>query len=341
MPVNSNKINFDSDSEIIGGRLAVLRLQNGSHKRTFADDIKSGLTSVPKSVPPKYFYDDIGSQLFEQICSTPEYYVTRTEAGILEKYSGEIAKLNDGIKNIVELGSGASVKTRYLLKSFLNLAENITYTPIDVSEILVESSKELLSDFKGLSIKGIIGEYEESLAAVKGITSEPKLIIFLGSSIGNFTMEEAAVLLSAISNTMSKNDSFLIGFDLVKDFTVLNSAYDDAQGVTAKFNLNLLSRINNELGGKFDLSKFRHKAFFNSKQSRIEMHLVSTAEHDVCIEAIREKIHFTYGETIHTENSYKFTNEMIAGLASSAGLHIIKKWSDDKNYFGLCMMQKH
>lgn len=321
-------------------RLEIFRLESEGGKLTFADDVREGLTAPVKTLPPKYFYDDKGSELFEQICETEEYYVTRTEAAILRENSDEIACINKNINNIVELGSGASVKTRYLLKSFLKNSSFITYSPIDVSEILVESSLELINDFESLKIKGILGEYEESLAAVNEIISEPKLILFLGSSIGNFTMDEASELLSVIGSVMNENDSFLIGFDLVKDIDVLNSAYDDSAGITAKFNLNLLTRINNELGGHFDLNTFRHKAFFNFEQSRVEMHLVSSITQDVYIEHLNETIHFEEGESIHTENSYKFTDQMINELAAEAGLSIIKHWKDEMNYFGLYLMKK-
>lgn len=321
-------------------RLEIFRLESEGGKLSFADDVREGLTAPVKTLPPKYFYDDKGSELFEQICATGEYYVTRTEAAILKENSDEIACINKGIINIVELGSGASVKTRYLLKSFSENSPNITYTPIDVSEILIESSLELINDFKRLNIKGILGEYEESLAAVNEIISEPKLILFLGSSIGNFTMEQAADLLSVVGGVLNENDSFLIGFDLVKDINVLNSAYDDSDGITAKFNLNLLSRINYELGGHFDLNTFRHKAFFNFEQSRVEMHLVSVISQEVYIENINEIIRFEEGESIHTENSYKFTDQMIKELASEAGLSIIKNWKDEMDYFGLYLMKK-
>lgn len=326
--------------EVINDRLSVFRVGNGNGKNTFAEDVSYGLTSFPKGLHPKYFYDSKGSELFERICETPEYYLTRRESSILEKSAPEIAGMNSDKKVIVELGSGSSLKTRYILSSFINNSGRITYIPIDVSDILIESAKSLLNDFEGLNIKGIISEYEEALEVVNEVVEEPKIIVFLGSSIGNFTQLEARELISAISSVMEKDDVFLIGFDLVKNINVLNSAYDDAQGITAKFNLNLLERINNELGGNFDLTKFEHKAFFNEDESRVEMHLVSLEEQEVYIKDIDETIRFDKGETIHTENSYKFTDEMIDELASSAGLRVDRIWKDKNNWFELCLMKK-
>ena len=333
-------ISFLYSEDHINDRLSVLRVENGNGKNTFAEDVSYDLRSMPKGLHPKYFYDDKGSELFVEICKTPEYYVTRTEASILEKYSGEIAEMNSDKKVIVELGSGNSIKTRYLLSAFIKNSDSITYIPIDVSDILIDSAKKLLNDFEGFSIKGIVGEYEESLEVVGEVVSEPKIIIFLGSSIGNFTKYEARDLFSCIGSAMNENDTFLIGFDLVKDIDVLNAAYDDARGVTAKFNLNLLERINNELGANFDLSKFKHKAFFNEEASRVEMHLVSAEEQDVYIRETDDTIHFNEGETIHTENSYKFTHEMIDELAHSAGLTVSSRRRDSNSWFELCLMKK-
>lgn len=326
--------------EKINDRLSVFRVENGNGKNTFAEDVRYGLTEFPKGLHPKYFYDSKGSELFERICETPEYYVTRTESSILKKSASEIAGLNSDKKVIVELGSGSSVKTRYIISSFINNQGSITYIPIDVSDILIESAKSLLNDFEGLNIKGIISEYEEALEVVNEVVTEPKIIVFLGSSIGNFTQFEARELIEEISSVMNEHDSFLIGFDLVKDINVLNAAYDDSYGITAKFNLNLLERINNELGGNFDLNKFKHKAFFNEIESRVEMHLVSLEEQEVYIKEIDETIHFGKGETIHTENSYKFTDDIIDELASSAELMVDKRWKDENNWFELCLMRK-
>lgn len=316
----------------------IIASENGS-RAVFSDDIITGLLSKPKSIPPKYFYDDIGSELFEKICETKEYYVTRTEASILKKFAGEIARLNAGKNLIVELGSGSSVKTRYILNSFIKNGDPVTYVPIDVSEILISSGNELLKDFEGLCVTGIIGEYEQALEIVSEKFSQPKMIVFLGSSIGNFDLKHAGDFLGKISACMGSGDTLLIGFDLVKDEDILNAAYNDKEGVTAEFNLNLLRRINREFGSDIDINNFEHNAFFNQAKSRIEMHLISKCDQSFSLNG-SGNILIKRNETIHTENSYKFTDEMINDLASSAGLKIKKSWKDKNNYFELCLMAR-
>ncbi|MBZ0202838.1 MAG: L-histidine N(alpha)-methyltransferase [Ignavibacteria bacterium] len=335
----SLKILPDFTDQAINDRLKFIRAVNAHHKNSFAEDVLTGLTSYPKTLQPKYFYDSHGSKLFEQICSTPEYYITRTESSILKKCSYQMAELNVDKQVIVELGSGSSVKTKYILDAFIKNGP-VTYIPIDVSEILLDGGKKLIEDFEGLKVQGIIGEYEESIELVNDLISEPKLIIFLGSSIGNFDLTHAGSFLNHLSCNMHEDDTLLIGFDLVKDVNVLNAAYDDAGGVTAGFNLNLLSRINRELMADFDLSVFSHKAFFNKEESRVEMHLVSNCRQDVNVSSLGKVIHFEENETIHTENSYKFTDNIINELAANAGLKKIEKWKDEDNYFELCMMKK-
>mgnify|MGYP001195851606 CR=1 FL=1 len=332
MPVKYSK-------EILNDRFTLYTVENGGSKNTFAEDVITGLASDPKTLPPKYFYDNAGSGLFEKICATPEYYVTRTEASILKDKSENIAAANKGKDLIVELGSGSSIKTRYILNAFIRENSSVNYVPIDVSEILIQSGNGLLNDFEGLSVTGIIGEYEESIEAATEIFPQPKLILFLGSSIGNFDLPHAEEFLGKLSASMRKGDSLLIGFDLVKDETVLNAAYNDSEGVTAEFNMNLLRRINREFSAVIEEDNFEHTAFFNTQKSRIEMHLISKCDQTFSLNGSGE-INFRKGETIHTENSYKFTDEMIRGLASSAGLTISDSWKDDKNYFELCLMDK-
>jgi len=325
--------------EILNDRFTLFTVENGGSKNTFAEDVIAGLTSNPKTLPPKYFYDNAGSELFEKICSTPEYYVTRTEASILKENSESIAKANKGKNLIVELGSGSSIKTRYILNAFIKQNSSVNYVPIDVSEILIQSGNGLLNDFEGLTVTGIIGEYEESIEAATEIFPQPKLILFLGSSIGNFDLLHAEEFLGKLSSSMRKGDSLLIGFDLVKNESVLNAAYNDREGVTAEFNMNLLRRINREFGSEVNLENFEHKAHFNNIESRIEMHLISKCDHSFSLNGSGE-IKFRKGDSIHTENSYKFTDEMIRELASTAGLTISESWKDENNYFELCLMNK-
>lgn len=325
--------------QILNDRFTLFTVQNGGSKNTFAEDVITGLTSDPKTLPPKYFYDNAGSELFEKICATPEYYVTRTEASILKDKSESIAAANKGKNLIVELGSGSSIKTRYILNAFIKQNASVNYVPIDVSEILIQSGNGLLNDFEGLTVTGIIGEYEESIEAATEIFPQPKLILFLGSSIGNFDLPHARDFLGKLSASMRKGDSLLIGFDLVKNVNVLNAAYNDSEGVTAEFNLNLLRRIKKEFGSELNEDNFEHKAHFNHEESRIEMHLISKCDHSFSLNGSGE-IKFSKGDSIHTENSYKFTDEMIRGLASSAGLQISESWKDENNYFELCLMNK-
>jgi len=340
LTANSENTSVIHSVTVYNSRLRVINAFNANVKNSFANNVLSGLLTVPKFLSPKYFYDVIGSDLFEKICTTPEYYVTRTETSILQKCSNDIARINSDKKVMVELGSGSSIKTKYLLKSFLDIKHQFEYVPIDVSEIMISGSIVLLDEFEGLKVSGILSEYEAGLDAAGTFINDPKIIVFLGSSIGNFNMHDAEAFIKHIACIMHENDSLLIGFDLVKDMDVLNAAYNDKQGYTAAFNLNQLTRINSELGGEFDIKKFDHKAFFNSAESRIEMHLESLVEQDVCIHGLEKSVHFRKGETIHTENSYKFTDEMINSLAAHAGLNVSDIWKDDSNYFALCLMKK-
>ena len=211
------------------------------------------------------------------------------------------------------------------------------YAPIDVSYMAVQTANRLIQDYNELRISGIIGEYESGLELSSYLYDCHRLIIFLGSSIGNFDFDQAKQFVSFIGSKMGKIDSLLIGFDMRKDIDILEAAYNDSAGYTAEFNLNLLRRINDELGGNFDTNKFEHLSFFNEEESRIEMHIVSRTDQEVNIDAITSTIKFRKGERIHTENSYKFTDEMIYELADYAGLQVTKCWQDKRKYFSLCL----
>ena len=307
-----------------------LKLKKG---KTFAEEVKNGLSAKNKSLPPKYFYDKTGSLLFEKICKTKEYYPTVTEKKILIAKAEEISKKNMKINLVTELGSGSSEKSAYLIKAFLNERNSLHYIPIDVSEILYESSLNLVKKYKKLSVSGIISFYENGIKLIKSIDDSPKLILFLGSSIGNFTRKESVKFLTTVSRFMNPDDRLLVGFDLIKDENVLNNAYNDKDGYTKKFNLNILKRINRELHANFPLSKFSHKAFYNSKKKRIEMHLIANDDLTVEIGDDKYKINFTKGESIHTENSCKFNFDMIHVLADQSGMKISDQYTDNKNFF--------
>ena len=314
------------------------------------------LASKNKYLSPKYLYDKVGSQLFEQICIQPEYYLTRTEASILSKYAPVISNLLGNNIHMIELGSGSSSKTAILLSHFSSQKKRIYYFPIEISStILAESAQRLKSQFPKASIVGIASDYNMGIdrAAAECKVAEKvkkknnnnnddisytKLVLFLGSSIGNFELIEARSLLRSVRQRLNASDFLLVGFDLQKDESVLNAAYNDKAGITAKFNLNLLARINRELGGNFDLGKFEHCAFYNLERHRIEMHLISKADQQLYIGALGKTFALRRGESIHTENSYKDSLSQIAALAEDCGFGIEKNFTDKKRWFNLALL---
>ena len=307
----------------------------------FAKDVLLGLKADKKFLSPKYFYDQKGSELFVQITKTDEYYPTRTEREIINQFSPDIIKKCENVEQLIELGSGNSEKTDILLKNFHEKRNKIDYIMIDVSDIIIESGKELLKKYDRLSVTGILSDYTRGLTLVPKIGNKAKLILFLGSSIGNFEPHEIEKFLVLTRQNLNQEDFILVGFDLVKDRKILHAAYNDTKGITKAFNLNILRRINRELEANFDLNKFEHHAFYNENRSRIEMHLVSKENQMVTIDALKIKIYFKKNESIHTENSYKFTHKMIHSYAGMANLNIIKTWTDPANYFALCLMRQN
>jgi L-histidine N-alpha-methyltransferase len=311
---------------------------NGSIQQ-FAADVRAGLSSSPKYLQCVYLYDEIGSRIFEQICRLPEYYCTRAEKEILQKHVRDIAAHSSNPVQIVELGSGNSAKTRILLKAFIEARMQTCYVPIDVSqEILTESAKELRRKFPSISVKPIAARYEDALGVLNS-TDGSILLVWLGSSIGNYDRGKAKKFLSELHKGLSQGDSLLLGVDLIKDRATLEAAYNDRLGVTAEFNLNLLARINRELGGTFDLDRFSHKAVFNAAEGRIEMYLLSCEKQEVKIEALDMKVSFEEGESIHTESSYKYHPEEIASLAESIGGKLVYQWFDANRRFSLNLFE--
>jgi L-histidine N-alpha-methyltransferase len=270
----------------------------------------------------------------------PEYYLTRAETQILKIHSEEIiSNLSEDVL-LVELGSGSCIKTQYIIEELLNQREKLIYSPIDISpQMLQESANSLLERFQDLEIISVAAEYEEGLRQIEMHHDQPKLILWLGSSIGNFNQKEAVDFLKSIVRTLSKNDSLLIGFDLDKDRTILEKAYDDSSHITAEFNLNLLGRINRELGGEFDTQKFKHLALYNDSESRIELYVVSTCDQDVFIADLNQTFHFDINEKIHTENSHKFSGPAIEEIASQTGMRIINEWFDSERYFNVTLFR--
>lgn len=313
---------------------------SGAFTDSFAKDVKNGLKDAPKHIPCIYFYDYTGSLLFEEICRLPEYYLTRAETEILSNYSEEIITCLPEDIALVELGSGSSIKTCVIIEELLNQYGRVSYSPIDISrKMLKESSISLLQKYRNLEIVSVAAEYEEGLRHLNSYHEQAKLILWLGSSIGNFDQEEAVRFLESAVTTSSPKDYFLIGFDLVKERARLERAYNDSRGVTAQFNLNLLSRINRELGGDFDLNAFTHHAPYNEEKDRIEMHLISTCEQDVAIADLSRTFHFDKNERIHTENSHKFAPGAIEQIADRSGLRILKQWYDSRQYFNLTLFK--
>jgi L-histidine Nalpha-methyltransferase len=308
----------------------------------FGDDVLAGLTARPKTLPPKYFYDELGSRLFEAICALPEYYLTRAEAEIFAAHADEIVG-RAGLERLVELGGGSATKTRYLIEAALRYHDGLDYSSIDISEAALEaSSRALRAEYPKLRVRGYRGEYFEGLRQLahdERSANGRTLVLFLGSNIGNFDPPEAQRFLQAIHRVLRPDDALLLGTDLKKDRAVLEAAYDDELGVTAAFDLNILARINRELGGQFSLRQFRHRAVYNEAAGRVEMHLESLVDQMVRIEKLDVSIPFRAGEMIHTESSYKFSLDEIDRLANSAGFDLEHSWFDSARRFACNLLR--
>ena len=303
---------------------------------SFLDEVVAGLSAPRKALPPKYFYDERGCQLFEAICKAPEYYLTRAETQLMRDRAGAMARrLGPGCM-VIEYGCGSGHKTRLLLEALAPAA----YVAIDIArEQLKETSAGIARDFPGLSVVAVCADYSRPLALpeIDGIPSRRKVVYFPGSTIGNLTPAEAGVFLGYVRQLVGPGGGLLIGVDLRKDAARLNAAYNDRQGITAEFNLNLLARINRELGANFDLAAFRHQAFYNEPPGRIEMHLLSLKDQRVSIGG--HVIRFRAGESIHTENSFKYSVTGFQALASSACFEPVDCWMDAEKLFAVHYLQ--
>jgi L-histidine Nalpha-methyltransferase len=291
---------------------------------SFARDVIAGLTARPKRLSPKYFYDQAGAQLFEDITALPEYYLTRCELEILRERAGEMARFFPAGSALIEFGSGSSKKVRILLEAAPTIA---AYIPVDISsEMLVQEAEELRRDYPRLAVLPVEADFTQPFSLPAQAAGMAHTGFFPGSTIGNFEPHEACAFLRHAGRMLGRGATLIIGVDLVKDTSVLNAAYDDAAGVTAKFNLNLLARINRELGANFDLASFSHEAFYNAERHRIEMHLASKKRQKVRVAG--RAIEFRAGETIHTENSYKYTLDSFRALARGSGWDPVAVWTD-------------
>ncbi len=301
--------------------------------------VRMGLSAHPKRLPPFLLYDHRGSNLFEEICRLPEYYLTRTEQSILESCAPELVARFSRDMDLVEFGSGSSTKTRTLLDALFSNGHRPTYRPVDISHTMLNASTTaLVSEYPELMIKAIISDYGRGLEEISRQRERQKVFLFLGSNLGNFTPREAVDFLAGVRRAMTGDDLLLLGVDLVKPLAVLLPAYDDAAGVTAAFNRNLLVRLNRELGADFRPECFRHEVRWNQEVQAVEMHLASEGDQLVSLPAIDLKISFLAGETIHTESSHKYTSASLANLCAEAGLAVERCWTDPQNWFSLNMI---
>jgi len=329
-----NEISLDLPSGS-APRAAKARLEEARSAGDFAEAVLAGLTRTPRSIPCRFFYDARGSELFEEITKLEEYYPTRTETALLEAYGSEIAELAGPGRMLIEFGSGSSRKTSLLLSA---LGEVPAYIPIDIAaESLKEAAEWLSGQHDGLTILPLIADFTTTRALPEVARGKRRLGFFSGSTIGNLTHEEARAFLANAARLLGKGSAFLVGVDLKKPASLLLPAYNDAQGVTAAFNLNLLTRINRELEATFDLSRFAHDAVWNAEAGRIEIYLVSLA--DQTVHVLGRGFAFAKGERIHTENSHKYTVAAFQDLARAGGWRPVKAWTDPDNLFSLHLLR--
>jgi dimethylhistidine N-methyltransferase len=330
-------------------RLVILHSPTRDAAAAFADDVRAGLTAPRKTIPPRYFYDDLGSCLFEAICRLPEYYLTRAENEILLAHTPAIldrawrASAAEGW--LVELGAGSATKTRHLIGALLERGTRLRYLPIDISAAELErTGRALIKAYPSLHVTGVAAGFDAALARIESErrarpAGAPTLALFLGSTIGNLEPAERAPFLRAVRRILDRGDALLLGADRAKPAAEIVPGYDDALGVTAAFNLNLLQRINRELGGSFDLRRFRHHALYDEAHDRLEMHLVSLDAQRVRIAALGLEVAFQPGETIHTENSYKFSAEQLRALAADSQFELEQVWQDRAERFLLTLLR--
>jgi dimethylhistidine N-methyltransferase len=304
-----------------------------------AVEVHQGLGQTPKTLPPRYFYDDYGSQLFEQICHLPEYYLTRTETQILQQVAGAIAQ-ETGACELVELGSGSSTKTRILLDAYGDRDLPLHYMPVDVSAgILETSARDLLRHYPTLTVHALASTYEQALENLPPTTLPSRMICFIGSTLGNLSPQACDRFLTQLYQSLQPGDYVLLGIDLQKDPQVLHAAYNDRQGVTAEFNLNMLRHLNRRFDGNFDLDQFEHVAFYNTEKHQIEMYLKSLVAQTVTLKALELTITFEAGELMLSEISRKFNLTELQTHLQQHGLVPRQVWTDDQQWFGLVLCQ--
>jgi L-histidine Nalpha-methyltransferase len=301
----------------------------------YTDEVIRGLTSRPKTLPCKLLYDDRGSVLFEEITRLPEYYLTRTELAILQERSKEIVDAVGTPVSVIELGAGTATKTGPLLRAFASRQMRVKYFPVDISSAALDDArKRIKEECPSAVIRPVVADFGDGFHFLREIPGR-KLVLYLGSSIGNFDWNDATTMLRKVGEQLSNGDSLLLGTDMAKDLQFLLPAYDDAQGVTEEFSKNILVRLNRELGADFNVNSFRHIAEWNPTQSRIEIFLESLRPQTVNVRSARLTLKFRAGERIHTENSYKYTLESVRRMLCVSGFKLDKTWFDQREWFGL------
>ncbi|HVC47505.1 MAG TPA: L-histidine N(alpha)-methyltransferase [Terracidiphilus sp.] len=302
--------------------------------------VRAGLTARVKRLPPWLFYDEAGSRLFEQITELEEYYLTRTERGIFLDFLDEIVgTASDGHRlRIAELGAGSAEKTRLLLEATVARQGEVVYEPVDVSATALEAARECIErELKGVEVRPRVADYTRGLELDEAEEDERRLVLYIGSSMGNFEPEDAAALLKGVRAGLREGDGLLLGVDLVKEESILLAAYDDAAEVTAAFNRNVLVRVNRELGANFEPEAFAHRAVWNAERRRMEMYLESLARQTVRVEALGLRVEFGAGERMHTENSYKYVPGEAEAMLEAAGFAAAGSWTDARGWFAVCL----
>jgi L-histidine N-alpha-methyltransferase len=323
----------------LAGTVEVRSYLGPGDERTLADDVLDGLTRPLKELPPKHFYDERGSQLFDAICELPEYYQTRTERLILEAHAEDIVE-RSGAVELVELGSGSATKTRVLLDAMASTGMLERYVPVDVSATTVHAAAQtLVQEYPGMSVLGVVGDFERHLSHLPEAVG-PRLVAFLGGTLGNFPPGTRRRFLRGLRNVLGSDGYLLLGTDLVKDPRVIEAAYDDSAGVTAQFNLNVLHVLNRELDANFDVDAFEHVAFFDRRREWIEMRLRATDVQHVRIGKLELDIDFTAREELRTEISAKFTPERLEGDLSAAGLELVELYTDPDELFAVSLSRR-
>ncbi|MEX0980719.1 MAG: L-histidine N(alpha)-methyltransferase [Bacteroidales bacterium] len=328
---------LNDNYSVVADHFAISNFLQAESESEVVDTIFRGLSSAPKHISSRFFYDATGSRLFEEITTLPEYYPTRTEMSILQRVAGDVLSHNH-YSDIVELGSGDCSKISVLLDACEEKQMNeLRYFPVDVSEdAVLKSANELVDKYPGLKVHGILADFMKHLQILPGEGN--RLICFFGSTLGNLENDQAIDFLRHVKRSMKKGDALLLGLDMAKDIRVLEKAYNDQQGITAKFNMNILQVVNQVAGTNFDPVNFQHMAFFNPERSRIEMHLKAMKEQVISSPHFSETIFIKKGETIHTENSRKFTHDDITELANASDLSIQGIYNDQKDYFSLVQL---